>query len=48
MDLFFVFPKTPAFVLDDKEVEFSTKLGALVVKYKFRLKDMLFNGQLDL
>lgn len=48
VELLFVFPKTAAYTLDDKEVEFSTRLGALAVKYKFRLKDMLFNGKLDL
>jgi hypothetical protein len=44
----FFFPKTASLSLDDKEVEFSTKLGAIVVKQKFRLKDMMFNGKLDL
>jgi hypothetical protein len=44
----FIFPKTSPLSLDDKDVEFSTKLGALIVKQKFHLKDMVFNGKLDL
>jgi hypothetical protein len=44
----FMFPKTVAIDLDDKEVEFSTKLGQTMVKAKFKLKDMVFNGKLDL
>jgi hypothetical protein len=44
----FLFPKTSPWTLDDKEVEFSTKLADVVLKYKFRLKDMLFNGKLEL
>jgi len=46
--LLFTFPKTAALTLDDKEVEFSTKLGPIVVKQKFHLKEMVFNGKLDL
>jgi len=41
-------PETVAIDLDDKEVEFSTKLGQTMVKAKFKLKDMVFNGKLDL
>ena len=48
MDVFFVFPKTTAFTLDDKEVEFATQLGPMKVKYKFHLKDMVLNGNLEL
>ena len=44
----FVFPRSAPFTLDDKEVDFSTKLGELSLKYKFRLKDMVFNGKLEL
>jgi hypothetical protein len=46
--LLFVFPKSAPLSLDDKDVEFSTKLGSIVVKQKFHLKDMMFNGKLDL
>jgi hypothetical protein len=44
----FLFPRTAALSLDDKEVEFSTRFGPLVVRQKFRLKDMVFNGKLEL
>jgi hypothetical protein len=44
----FMFPKTVAIDMDDKEVEFSTKLGQNQVKAKFKLKEMVFNGKLDL
>jgi hypothetical protein len=44
----FLFPKTAPFSLDDKDVEFATKLGPIVVRQKFHLKDMILNGKLDL
>ncbi|MGA3185684.1 MAG: hypothetical protein ABSF22_01115 [Bryobacteraceae bacterium] len=44
----FLFPRTAALSLDDKEVEFSTRFGPLVVRQKFRLKEMVFNGKLEL
>jgi hypothetical protein len=44
----FLFPKTAPFSVDDKDVEFSTKLGPIVVRQKFHLKDMVLNGKLDL
>ena len=44
----FLFPKTVAIDMDDKEVEFSTRLGQTIVKTKFKLKEMAFNGKLDL
>ena len=48
VETFFVFQKTTPFTADDKDVEFSTRLGALDVRCKFRLKDMLYNGALEL
>jgi hypothetical protein len=47
-DMLFTFPRSAAFTLDDKEVEFSTKLGDVALKYKFRLKDMVYNGKLEM
>jgi len=44
----FHFPRSVPYTLDDKEVEFATKLGDLSLKYKFRLKDMVFNRKLEL
>jgi hypothetical protein len=44
----FLFAKSAPISLDDKEVEFSTKLADVVLKYKFKLKDMVYNGKLEL
>jgi hypothetical protein len=48
MDVVFAFPRSAPFTLDDKEVEFTTKLGTSVLKYKFKLKDMVVNGELEM
>jgi hypothetical protein len=48
MDVLFAFPRTMPFTVEDKEVEFDTKLGTSVVKYKFKLKDMVVNGKLEM
>ena len=42
------FPKTDAITLDDRDVEFVTKLSGIDVKKKFKLKDMVFDDQLAL
>ena len=44
----FVFPKSNAITLDDKEVEFVTKMGAADIARKFRLADMTVRGRLAL
>ncbi len=44
----FLFPKANAIALDDKEVEFITKLGNLELTKKFKLADMRVAGQLAL
>jgi hypothetical protein len=44
----FKFPKTAPIMLDDKEVEFVTKLGRSEVKKKFKLAEMVFGDQLAL
>jgi hypothetical protein len=44
----FVFPKNNAFALDDKEVEFVTKIGAADIARKFTLADMVVRGRLAL
>ena len=46
-DLFLVFSRTRAIRLEDKEVEF-VFAGPLEVRKKFRLKDMVFDGKLEL
>ncbi len=47
-EVIFAFPKTTPFTADDKEIDLTTKLGALPVKYKFKPKEMVFNGKLEL
>jgi len=44
----FMFPKDDAITLDDEEVELVTRLVQSEVKKKFKLKDMMFLGQLEL
>jgi hypothetical protein len=48
VDILFAFPRAMPFALDDKEVEFTTKVGTSTLKYKFRLKDMVLNGKLEM
>ncbi len=48
MDVVFAFPRSMPFTVEDKEVEFATKLGASNLKYKFKLKDMVVNGKLEM
>jgi len=48
VDVYFVFPKSRPFTLYDKDVEFSTKLGALTVRLTFHLKEMVYTGELAL
>ena len=47
-DLYFVFPKTDPITLGDKDVEFWMKTERMEIKRKFKLKKMLFNGELSL
>jgi hypothetical protein len=44
----FVFPKSNAIALDDKEVEFVTKMGDAEIARKFTLADMMVRGRLAL
>jgi len=44
----FVFPKSNAITLDDKEIEFVTKIGAADIAKKFTLADMMVRGRLAL
>jgi hypothetical protein len=48
MDVLFAFPRSMPFMLEDKEVELTTKLGTSTLKYKFKLKDMVLNGKLEM
>lgn len=44
----FVFPKTTVITEEDKEAEFVIKTPDFAVRQKFHLKEMLYNGKLDL
>lgn len=47
-ELLFAFPKATEISADDKEVEFAVKIGGMNIREKFRLKDMMFHGKLEL
>jgi hypothetical protein len=44
----FLFPKTTTFTVEDKEMEFSSRFDNTAVKKKFKLKDMVFNGKVEM
>jgi len=46
--ILFTFPRTAAISLNDKEVEFVTRFGPMEIKHKFKLKDMVYQGRLEL
>jgi hypothetical protein len=48
LDLFFVFPRQRVFTVEDSEIDFSAKAGEVPIKQKFKLKEMVFNGKLEL
>jgi hypothetical protein len=47
-DLYFFFPKTTEITLEDKEVEFVSRLGPIEIRRKFKLKDMVLGDKLEL
>ena len=51
-DIYFMFPRQgeggELITLKDKKVEFVTQIGSLKAKRKFKLKDMVYRGKLDL
>lgn len=44
----FLFPKSSEITLDDKEVEFVSKVGRLELRRKFKLKEMVIGDKLEL
>jgi len=48
VDVFLVFPRLLNLSIDDKEIELSIKHPPIAFKEKFRLKEMLFGGKLEL
>jgi hypothetical protein len=47
-DVYFVFPKAAPLSLEDKEVEFNCKFGRTEIQKKFKLKDMVVAGKLEM
>jgi hypothetical protein len=45
--LYFIFPRAPI-APEDKDIEFAVKVGSVDLKRRFRLKDMVFEGNLEL
>jgi len=43
-----LFPRTDPIVIEDKEVEFSTRVGPFELRRKFKLKEMTADGKLEL
>jgi len=48
VDVFFVFPKSEPITLEEKEAELDLLLGPMEAKKKFTLKDMMYNGKLEM
>jgi hypothetical protein len=46
--ILFTFPRTTTISLDAKEVEFVTHVGQIEIRHKFKLKDMVYQGKLEL
>lgn len=44
----FLFPKTTTFTPEEKDLEFTSKFDKTTIKHKFKLKDMVFNGKVEL
>ncbi len=47
-EIYFFFPKKIEYSVDDREIEFNSKLESIMVRQKFKLKDMMFDGKLAL
>lgn len=48
LTILFTFPRTAPISLDEKEVEFVTHAGPIEIRHKFKLKDMVYQGKLEL
>ncbi len=46
--LYYFFPRTDPITIEDNDVRFVFKLTNVEIKQKFKLKDMMFNGELAL
>jgi len=47
-DIIYMFSKTSAISVEDKDIEVVLRLGQIELKRKFSLKDMIYNGKLEL
>jgi hypothetical protein len=47
-DVLFLFPRTNPISIEDTEVEVILKLGTFEARKKFNLKEMVYNGKLEL
>lgn len=47
-DVYLLFPKTDPITLEDREVEFVLEVKNLEIKKKFKLKDMVYKGKLEI
>ena len=47
-EILVMFPRSQTITLEDKQVEFVTMLGRQKLKRKFKLKEMVYNGKLEL
>ena len=47
-EILLMFPRSQTITLEDKQVEFATMLGRQKLKKKFKLKEMVYNGKLEL
>jgi hypothetical protein len=48
IELLILFPRTQPITLEEREVEFVTKVAGKNLKKKFKLKDMVYHGKLEL
>jgi len=46
--VYFAFPRSQPIALEDEETEFSLRLGSSDIKRKFKLKEMVYDGRLEL
>jgi len=48
VDVLIGFPRSTRITLEDQEVELASEIGGATLRYKFRLKDMVLRGKLEL
>jgi hypothetical protein len=48
VDVLLAFPRSLRITLEDQEVELASEIGRATVRYKFKLKDMVVRGKLEL